>query len=249
MLELGIFLGILFLVLVFFYKQKVEDFRISQIEYTQLERLPDLLTELNPIVVRGVPPPTFLTPDTLAKNNRIQNFPVSNNGLTLHKWLQESSSILSQQPQELRATLASELGIPMWAEHLWFEPLTSEILYSSLMTIDAEAWLSNMGMQKTMGAATIFYPTHGSFTCSLLLESSTKFLSNWEGRFLSDFNQTDTPLLHEVQFLDVKLRPSHMLIVPPHWIVSMKAENDVENPMFAMIELHHPISKLSKALG
>lgn len=248
MIEIGILLGIVFLVLVFFYKQKAQEFRISQIENTQLQTLPDLFTELNPIVIRGLPPPTFLTPETIRKNMRIQNFPVGSDGLTIQKWL-SSESILSTQPAELRTTLAGELGIPMWAQHTWFEPLTAETWYSFAMKMDSEAWLTNMGMMKTVAVTTAIYPTNGSFTCSLMLDSATKFLPAWEGRFLSDYSSADTPLLHQVQFLDIRLRPGHMLLVPPHWIVSMKADNNVAKPMFALIELHHPLSGLAKGLA
>ena len=249
MIEIGFLIGIVFLVLVFFYKQKAQEFRISQIESTQLQTLPDLFTELNPIVIRGLPPPTFLTPDTIRKNMRIQNFPVGSDGLTLQKWMASDSMQLSVQPAELRSTLASELGIPMWAQHTWFDPLTADTWYSFAMKMDSEAWLTNMGMRKTVAVTTALYPTHGSFTCSLMLDSATNFLPSWEGRFLTDFTAADTPLLNQVQYLDIRLRPGHMLLVPPHWIVSLKADNNVTKPMFAMIELHHPLSQLAKGLA
>jgi hypothetical protein len=249
MIEIGILLGIVFLVFVFFYKQKAQEFRISQIEHTQLQTLPDLFTELNPIVIRGLPPSTFLTPDTIKKNSRIQNFPVGSDGLTIEKWLTSESIQLSIQPAELRTTLASELGIPMWAQHTWFEPLTAETIYSFAMNLEAEAWLTNMGMTKTLAATTLLYPTNGEYICSLMLDTSTQYLPRWEGRFLDEYTAADTPLLNKVQFIDIKLRPGHALLIPPHWIISMKATGNVSKPMFAFIELHHPLSRLAKALA
>jgi hypothetical protein len=248
MLELCIGLVALVLVFVFFYKQKAQEFRISQIEYTQLSALGDLLTELNPVVIRGLPMPSFLTPDTLQKNSRLGNFPVGEN-LTLKTYLDSDEFTLSPQPAELRTTLGNDLGLPMWASHIWFESLTSELWYSFCMNVSAEAYLTGAGLQKTVACSTLIYPTSGTFLCSLLLESSTQFLPTWEGRFLSDFTQADTPLLHEVQYLDIKLRPGHALVIPPHWIFSMQPDASVKKPMFAVVEFHHPISRLAKALA
>jgi hypothetical protein len=69
---------------------------------------------------------------------------------------------------------------------------------------------------------------------------------SWEGTFVSELKPAESPLLHEVQFIDVILRPGHLFILPPHWIVSMKSDDTP--PVFAWIEVHHPISFLAAAL-
>ena len=116
------------------------------------------------------------------------------------------------------------------------------------MSLDSEVYMSSMGMRKTLAAYTLIYPTNGTFTASILMESATKFLPpDWEGRFVSEMRQADSPLLNEVQFMDVILRPGHMFIMPPHWIISMKSTDTP--PVFAWIEVHHPISKLAASLA
>jgi hypothetical protein len=248
-LEILFIAAFLFLVLVFFYKQGATEFHILQVESDKMENLSELLSEQDPLVIRGLGQPTFLTPDTLKKNARIQTFPAAP-GLTLAQYLSGEGKGHPQPTltQEMRSQFATEVGVPMWANHTWFKPITEDLPYGFLMSMDSEAYLSSMGMRKTTAAYTLLYPTSGTFTCSLIMGSSTKFLPDaWEGRFVADLGPQDTPLLHEVQYLDVILRPGTMLIVPPHWIVSM-ALKEPAVPLFAWIELHHPISKLAKAL-
>ena len=57
MLELILIIGILFLILTFFYKQAVCEFRINQIEWSQVENLSTLLTENVPVDI--YPPRQF----------------------------------------------------------------------------------------------------------------------------------------------------------------------------------------------
>jgi hypothetical protein len=64
---------------------------------------------------------------------------------------------------------------------------------------------------------------------------------------VAELKPADCPLLNEVQFMDVILRPGHMFIMPPHWIVSLKSTDKM--PVFAWIEVHHPISKLASSLA
>jgi hypothetical protein len=109
--------------------------------------------------------------------------------------------------------------------------------------------MSSMGMRKTTAAYTLIYPTSGAFTASILMESGTKFLPpSWEGTFVTELKPSDCPLLHELQFMDVILRPGHMFILPPHWIVSLQSRDTTTLPIFAWIEVHHPISSLATAL-
>jgi hypothetical protein len=91
MIEIIVFLALLFLVFVFFYKQSSSEFNILQIEASNLSTLSELLEESSPIVIRGLGPPTLLTPETLRTNSRIQTFPVSDD-ISLSKWLEAPPS-------------------------------------------------------------------------------------------------------------------------------------------------------------
>ena len=248
MIEIALGLAFVFLVLVFFYKQTSEEFHILQIESEKLETLPELLSEKDPIVVRGLGQPKLLTPETL-RGSRFQTFPVSR-GFTLGEYLAEpEGKVLEPLPEEVRKRFANEVGLQVWAEHMWFPKITEDLPYSFIMSLESEVYMTGMGMRKTAAATTLLYPTSGTFTCSIAMASATKYLpAKWQDRFIADLKADDSPLLHEVQYLDIILRPGHILMVPPHWIVSMRATKG-EIPIFGWIEIHHPISKLEKLLS
>jgi len=248
MLEILFIVILIFFVLVFFYKQTVAEFNILQIEVDKLDTLPDILAESHPIVIRGLGPPKVLTLEVLKGNHRIQTLPVAP-PFVLNQYLADpSGKSLRVLPPEIRRQAAGELGVQVWADHTWFGRIKEDIPYAFTMTLDSEVYMSSMGMRKTTAIHTLIYPTNGTFTASILMESATKFLpQNWEGQFVSELKPADCPLLNEVQFMDVILRPGHMFILPPHWIVSLKS-NDTP-PVFAWIEVHHPISKLAASLA
>lgn len=241
MIEIIFVFVFLFVVLVFFYKQTASEFHILQIEQDKLDTLPDLITERNPIVIRGLGEPKLLTPEILKANARLSG--------AVDSYLKPSTpSSPRDTPADLRTFLAAESGLQVWAEHMWFPKLTEEIWYSFCLTMDAEAYVSSFGLRKTVADYTLYYPTSGEFVCSVMMNSALKFLpSTWEGRFMSDLTPADCPLLHEVQYIDILLRPGHMLILPPHWIVTLKAKDETI-PICGVIEIHTPLSKLAKAL-
>jgi hypothetical protein len=248
MLEIFLIILIVFFVLIFFYKQTVAEFNILQIEADKIDTLPDILAESHPIVVRGLGSPKVLTLDVLKGNQRIQTLPVAP-PYVLNQYLADPvGKTLHMLPPDIRKQAAGELGVHVWADHTWFGRIKEDIPYAFTMSLDSEVFMSSMGMRKTVAAYTLIYPTNGTFTASILMESATKFLpADWEGKFVSDLKTADCPLLNEVQFMDVILRPGHMFILPPHWIVSLRSSDTP--PVFAWIEVHHPISKLASALA
>jgi hypothetical protein len=241
MLEIAFVVVFFFLVLVFFYKQTASEFHILQIEQEKLDTISEILTERNPIVIRGLGEPKLLTPDILKANARLS-------GAVERFMVPAGPASVRDTPPDLRKFLATETGLQVWAEHMWFPKLTEDIWYSACMSMDSEVYMSSFGLQKTIADYTVFYPTSGEFTCSIMMNSALKFLpETWEGRFMSELTPADCPLLHEIQYIDILLRPGHMLILPPHWILTMKAK-DGTLPICGMIEIHTPLSKLAKAL-
>ena len=247
MLEIFFILLIVFFVLIFFYKQSTDEFHILQIDNDTLDTLPEILTEAHPIVVRGLGAPKILTADILKGNGRVQTLPVAK-PYVLHQYMAEpKGKILSVLGAEVRRQAADELGLQVWAEHNWFPRMKEDNMLAYTLSMETEVYISSMGMRKTTAAYTLIYPTNGTFTGSLLAGTNTKFMSEWENLFVAEMKPADCPLLNEVQFMDLILRPGHMLILPPHWIISMKSTDIL--PVFGWIEIHHPISKLAKALA
>lgn len=249
MLEIGLFVAIFFLVLVFFYKQKAEGFNILQIESEKLSTFHELLSEKYPIVVRGLGEPNFLTPEILKSTPRlhgVQLAPKLYLGDILKTGKVPSSLKVSQ---DLRRTLATEVGLHVWGEHTWLPHYTGD-KPSWFLSLDTQVNIGSIGLTKTSAYSTLIYPTSGTFTCSLLLDTAEKFLpKQWEGRYLDELTLSDTPLLKEIQYLDILLRPGHMLHIPAHWLFCCKANEGSALPLLGILEVHHPISRLASSLA
>jgi hypothetical protein len=247
MLEILFILLIVFFVLIFFYKQSADEFHILQIDQTTLDTLPELLAEAHPLVIRGLGTPKILTEEILKGNHRAQTLPVAIPHV-LHQYLANpKGKTLVPLGIEVRKQAANELGLQVWAEHVWFPRIKEENPLAYALSMDSEVYISSMGMRMTTAAYTLIYPTNGTFTGSILVSGNTKFMPVWEGLFVSEMKPSEYPLLNEVQFMDIILRPGHMLILPPHWILSLKSSDTL--PVFAWIEVHHPISRLAKTLA
>lgn len=248
MLEIFFIIIIIFFVLIFFYKQSVDEFHIIQIDADKLDTLPEILAESHPIVIRGLGPPKILTPDILRGNQRVQTLPVAT-PFVLHQYLTNpKDKTLTVLAADVRHQASDELGLHVWAEHVWFPRIKEDNPLAYALTMETEVYISSMGMKKTTAAYTLIYPTNGTFIVSILTGANTKFLpADWDSQFIDELKPAECPLLSEVQYIDLILRPGHMAILPPHWIVSMKSDNVL--PVFAWIEIHHPISKLAKALA
>lgn len=248
MFEIIVCLAILFFVLVFFYKQTTDQFHILQVEADKISTVKELLTEKNPIVIRGMGIPKILTPEVLAATPRLHGMPLSPT-VRLGDLLGTPTEV-PQLDVALRKQLASEVGLSVWAEHSLL-PVFLGSNPSWFLSMDSQAFIGSVGMEKSVAYSTLVYPTNGTFMCSIALESAEKYLpKSWRGKYISDLTLGDTPLLREIQFIDVVLRPGHILHIPPHWIYSVKSTGDKGViPLFGIIEIHHPISRLSAMLS
>ncbi len=248
MIEIALVLVCIFFITVFFYKQHTTEFSVLQIENEKLDTLTEILTERKPTIIRGLGAPKLFTPETLSGNQRLLQIQLQPN-YTLSDYLKQPRD-LPVTPEDLRSHLANESGLQVWAEHMWFPKLIEDNPISFLMSVDSEIYIGSRGMEQTAAAYTIFYPTSGEYTCSIVSDTALKFLpSGWQRKYVADLTAADCPLLHEIQYMDIVLRPGHMLIMPPHWIVSVKANLEKGPAAIATLEIHHPISKLAKSLA
>jgi hypothetical protein len=55
----------------------------------------------------------------------------------------------------------------------------------------------------------------------------------------------DTPFVGDLKFMDIVVRPGHMLIMPSHWFVCWTGLTE-QCPMVCSVEYHTPISRLIK---
>ncbi len=249
MIEILVLLVVALAVFIVFYRQAIEQYNILQIESTQISELPKLLSERTPLVVRSIGEPKLFTPDTLKQNPRLLSFPLEIN--------YNLSSYINQPKPTVKMTvksatvLANETGLRVWAEHHWFSKFFSNTWWEMIHSISAEAWMGERGLRKTTAITTILYPTSGNLEVTLLTEHQEQFLPKaWRGRFPETITVQDTPLVGEIKYITVKLRPGTMLCLPTHWLASVRAAEDSKGkPLFwSWIEVDNPISYVASRM-
>ncbi len=255
MIEYLVLPAILFLAAVILYYQRRDDITILQVEDSQVqEQLAELLQERQPLVIRGVQPPKGLTREGLQAAPRLEGFPVG--GKTLSEVLANPSLLataagLPTCNRAGRLALADELSFPVWVNHVWL-PLLSSTTWTGWATgcMRTEAVLGGLGMWRTTGLYTLIIPTEGTYTVSVLSKSSEAFLpTKWHYRYLTTLTPNDTPLVSDLKYLDIIVRPGTALAVPPHAIVSIHPKDPSSLSAFAVLEYHEPISLLARSVS
>ena len=253
MLEILIFVALIFVIAVLFYKQRRPTMEILQAEETQLDQLSDLLEEQQPLVVRGITPPKGLTQESLQRIPRLAQFNVG--GQALEDILKTPDILFSANgapviSQENRELLANELSIKVWADHNWLSRFSqSTWLGWAVGCMRTEVILGGMGMYRTTANTTCIMPTEGTYTISLLSRDSETFLPpSWKYRYPGSLSPNDTPMVADLRYMDIILRPGTMLCLPPHIVYSMEPKEKTFAAA-ALLEYHEPISLLSKSFS
>lgn len=254
LIESMVFLCLILLISLSFYRQRRTGIEILQLEDHQTEeQLTELLQELRPTIIRGSPPPKGLTKDSLTKIVRLSQFSVGGQPLedvlNTPALMKEAAGapVLSSERREL---LAQELSLPVWAEHTWLPKLSQTTLVGWMVGCTrTEAILGGMGMFRTCAIYTCIMPTEGTYTLSIVSKESESFLPpNWQYRYPGTLTTNDTPLVSDLKFMDIVLRPGTTICLPPHTIVSMEPiGNDFSAA--AMVEYHEPISLMAKSFS
>jgi hypothetical protein len=251
-----VFLLLLLLLGYLFYKHRRSELEILQIEFEQIEeRLPELLEELQPVVIRGISPPKGLSLESLQKISRLANFSVG--GQPLSDVLKHPAMLFDALgaptvTQSGREQLAIELAIPVWANHTWLSIFAQSTWLGSVIgSMKTEAHIGGLGMTRTTAKYTCIMPTEGKFTLSILSKESESFLpTNWQYKYLNSLTLNDTPLVADIKYLDIVLRPGTTVCLPPHLIISIEPIKESSKMFtFAYLEYHEPISLLAKSLS
>lgn len=246
-LESTVVLVVLFAVLVLFYRQAIEQYNILQIEGSQLVELPKLLAERTPLVIREIGQPKLFTPDSLKASGRLQQFPIGNQQ-TLGQYM-EKPTLHTVLTNKASLMLAKESGLSVWGEHTWFPKLFSYELLQHIHFFSSEAHIGEQGLQKTAANVTLLYPTSGALEVTLLTEHQEKCLPKmWRGRFPETFTLQDTPLVGEIKYITIKLRPGHMLCIPTHWFYSIRVADKEKPALWAKFLLDNPVSYIASSM-
>jgi hypothetical protein len=247
MIELFVIAAVLLAVLILFYRQAIEQYNILQIEAAQMSDLPKLLSERSPVVVRDIGAPKLFTTETLKSNKRLLQFPLANQ-LTLGQYL-TTPQVNVSLPKKASSLLAKESGLSVWAEHTWPSRLVSYPLLQPIHFLSTDVWIGEVGLRKTSALVTLLYPTSGSFEVTLLTEQQEKCLPPaWRGRFPEALTIQDTPLVGEIKYITIKLRPGTILCIPTHWFYSIRVVDPKAPAMGARITMDNPISWVASTM-
>jgi hypothetical protein len=240
-LELFLVLILCITILVFFYKQAVTEFRLSQI--SEFSKVPTLLQEKIPIVVQPFAIPYHLwTIREIMERQTLGNIIVPEYQMSLGQ-IAEVKNAISPWSSEFANGVAITTGLPVWAEQI-LKPLFALPIYS----YRTEAYLGPQGLQKTFGIMTLLAVTDGQASVTLLNEQSDPYLPpKWKGKLMSSLTRDEAPLISQIQCIDVILRPGSCLIVPPHWKYCLEDKEDTSCSL--KIVVHHPISLMMEKVA
>lgn len=239
-LESLLVLGVLGVILLFFYKQAVQEFRILQTD--SLDKAMGLLSERCPVVVLPAPQPQELwTRADIQQRPTLASTPI--NGKPLKEAIDYVSYPLKANTAE---SLAKQVGLSVWIEQTILPTFKQSVWWSPMMKNRSELTIGAQGLRQTYAYSTAIFPTDGAMAVSLLNESSDPYLpAKWRGKRVSKLTKDDAPLLAQIQYIDVIVRPGSMLLVPPHWKVCWETHDSKEPALGVWTEIHHPISRLA----
>lgn len=242
MIEWVFILSLIFIVLVIFYKQANEEFTILQLEGNQLVSLPSLLSEKYPIVIRQVQMPTFFTPEAIQQNSRIQTFPISP-----EKQLKDALSDTSLSlPLSASRILAQQVGLQVWAEHTWLPYVST---WSFLNFVNTTANLGEQGLRKTTAYCTLLLPTSQSINIIIMTSGQEKYLpTNWHNTDPEKYTLNDTPMVGNIKFMEIKVKPGNCLCLPPHWFYTLRASDPKKSMLWCCLEIQNPLSWMATRL-
>lgn len=253
MLEILFLIALVFLIAVLFYRQRRDSMEILQAEESQIEQLSELLEEQQPLVLRGISPPKGFTREGLSKIPRLATFSIG--GQPLEDVLNTPAILYSANgaptlSRERRELLAEELSIKIWADHLWLPRFSQTTWLGWAMgCMRTEAVIGGMGMFKTTAKYTAIMPTDGIYILSIVSRESEAFLpTKWQYRYPGTLTPNDTPLVADLKYTDIILRPGTLICLPPHTIISIEPK-EKEFAAAAIIEYHEPVTLLAKSFS
>jgi hypothetical protein len=238
MIEWIIILLIIFCIIVWHYSQSVSKYSLSQIKESQIpSNLLTLWEEKLPVVVSDVRPKDIWVASNLSQTRFWPTQPVWED-------YQKNPSKPVEVPQSLELTWSEILGISQIESDTllrWFD------LNPLIFRCKTEAHIGPEGLRYMYGWATAISCTDGEARCILVHNTQkSKLPPGWKGLRWSEATVKHHPLWSQVKHIEVILRPSTVLLVPPHWVIAIEPLND--KPIWwTRTDLHHPISQWAQS--
>ena len=243
MLEVLVIMGVILLILTFFYKQAVCEFRMNQMEWTQKDQIRPLLQESVPLVIRGVPPLSCWTRDDVMTRDCYADLQLFQE-MSLVEWMKSAIPESGCPWKYAQAQQIARIsGLSVWAAKT-INPVIISPAKRAWWWPRYHCWAGKMGLQRTYAVWTCILPVDGEIVVSIMPETVESALpTNWVGCVPSELTAKDTPFLADVKYMDVVLRPGHALMMPAHWFVSWTGKKDI--PMVCTVSYHSPISAMA----
>jgi len=237
MIEYLLFIIVLFFIAVLFYKQANEEFQILQLDGQRLSELPTLYVDRSPIVVSDFQTPDLGTEEGFQKRGILDSLATPTQ--TLRQVIQTSTI-----PLETARHLAKEAGLSIWFEHHLYKQLLPSPYTQFIYSFNTSLWPLKRGLFKTTAFQTVLMPTQGTASVKIMLQKMIPYLpSKWMGRSFSSLSLHDTPLLSQLQFIEIRVRKGNLLFLPAHLIVDVSS---LESQAWTfMAEINHPISLIA----
>lgn len=239
------------MILTFFYKQAVYEFRINQIDWGQREGLGSLLAEKVPAVVRDVPHVAFWTHEDVMMRQAYSFVRVFEDS-PLSDWLvRAEKDVVCPWPSEHAQELAAVAAVDVWAERELHPLIQTNPLLQAWIRPESSCWSGSVGLWRTRAPWTCLFVTEGAIQVSVMPGKHEKSLpTNWKGVQLGALTAHDTPFVGDLKFLDIVLRPGHALFLPAHWYANwVNLEGSEICPMVCKVEYHTPVSLCARAVA
>jgi hypothetical protein len=232
-----IFLGVVY------YKQTVQEYKLNQIEWSQVDRMPELMEEGTPFIIRSIPHcPVWNHADIMAR-------PTFKD---LADWMKVAPANAMMPWHEKMARMYGEqAALDPWLEETWSPQLGGVWKWLPLLfKREVQTWVGRRGLYLQRAMWTLIFPTDGEIVVTLMSAKEDRYMpAAWEGRFAHEFTAADTPYVSKLKYLDVKLRPGVALFVPAHWRMSWDVAEETDRlPCVCLYNLHTPISRMATAL-
>lgn len=250
---------ILFAFVVIFYRAAIHEYTILQKDWSSVDaNWKDLISERAPLIVRDVPVEwtklwtlkrtgKFGWPVVVSdgRNKSRSSWSIYLNSKTKNKILNGDTLSDAAGLNEQAITISNEFRRPFWLPG-------SFSVGRTVANIIKPNGLDYVGLKKTTAEATCIICTDGgTMRVWLAHEGATKggawLPANPYGRDPWALKPEETPWISELKFLEIRLRPGNMLILPPHWWVAFrcldeKGGENKEGSWYWMTELHSLIS-------
>ena len=231
-------IGILFFLSAVFYKQTVQEYKLNQIEWIQIDSISELIDEGTPFIIRNTPQSPVWNMTDIRSRDTFKE---------LADWAAHvKTDAIMPWHSHMASHYASLANMDPWIDETWIQHIPFQ---RRLIPRELQLWAGGRGLYQERAAWVAVMPTEGTIIATVMTTKEDKYLpSNWRGRFADSFTQADTPYVSQIKYLDIKLRAGTVLFLPAHWKLSWQTASEEELPFVCIMHLHTPISKLASLI-